>query len=343
MTPPICHPLQSRSKHPRRARPPRLHSLAVALALMLCFTPSHAGPLEDAVDRIENKLDATRSKVNDIKSDTNILGNATSIAGQIQPQTFDDIRSALADAQALLNLVKSQATGALNNRANHPDLAALVSGVESAIKALMGDAGNNVNLTVLSQLLGVLPDKALAVIGQGLLTAGIDRNFTTRLNSTASGLVGVLAVVNEEVSEVPRKFMRSGTGCALVDYSRGVVKFEARNLLIVGSTAKLAGKVLSGLSKTVAVGKKIEPGIHGYASFTIETDGLDTVGKITEGLGTALVGLATAAGVKLRHCETLFYQQTQLNEMCELTRFRSPACQRWLNSVDRVELLPLLN
>jgi hypothetical protein len=355
------------SRNYRRQRRYR-YLLAMSAPLLALFAPqaAWAGPLENAVNRIENRVNTINTRAADIQSKTNamrsdvgtvlgntngvqdLVGNVRDITASFSPDLFDDIRAALQDAQSLLEIAKEQVVEARDRRASHPDLLAFVTGMEKLVKALPGAEAANVDLGVLTKLLGILPDKVLDVAGQGLLTAGIDQAFVGKLDQAAAD-VTLLSETEEAESKVfgdgahtAVPFIPAGTGCA---FDRMNVQRASRAVLGLGRVLDLGGNILAAMSKTTASGnitKNIRAGVHGYASLNIENDTYGMLAKLMGGVSDRAVDIANFGGGLLRHCEVLHYQRTMLEEICALSRYRSAACQHWDESAeaDALRMLP---
>lgn len=353
----------------KNRRPPRYrYLLATSAPLLALFAPqaAWAGPLENAVNRIENRVITINNRATDIQSKTNALrsevgtvlgntngvqdlvGNVRDITAGFSPDLFEDIRAALQDAQRLLDIAKEQVVEARDRRASHPDLLAFVTGMEKLVKALPGAEAANVDLGVLTKLLGILPDQVLDVAGQGLLTAGIDQAFVGQLDQAAAD-VTLLSETEEAESKVfggpsaiATPFIPAGTACT---FDRLDVQRASRAVLVLGRVLNLGGKILAAKSKTTASGnitKNIRAGVHGYASLNIENDTYGMLAKLMGGVSELAVGLAGFGSGALRHCEVLHYQRTLLEEICALSRYRSAACQHWDESAeaDALRMLP---
>jgi hypothetical protein len=337
--------------------------LAVSLSSSPCY--AQLDVIQSTVGRIENRMVDVQGKVNTIQSRTGtilnntnglqeLVGNVRGITAELPEGLFEKVAQGLEEAAALLELANAEVAAATANKANHPDLLALVTGLQDLLQALLGDAGSHLDLGVLNRLLNVLPEPVLAVAGQGLLTAGLNQAAVQDLQKTARDLPLLRQAVEAEwrteslsVYSGP-SFVESGSGCTFDDMvtvdgedvalDRTFIRDSAYSALVLGGEVKLLGKIVHAGGKTTASGnftKNIRAGIHGYASLNIENDFSAILGNLIEGVGDGLIAAGLAGVSRLRHCEVLVYQQTLLEEMCTLSRFRSDSCKRWALSAER--------
>jgi uncharacterized protein YoxC len=337
-----------------RMRPALRGSLRIGLVLGLYLTlpPVYAqlNVIEKTVNRIDNRVVDVQGKVNTIRSRTatilantngmqDLVANVSEITAGFRPGLFEDVGQALEDAQALLDLAKDQASEAVENRSNQPDVVALLDAIEDLLRVLLGDAGDTLDLGVLDRLLSILPEQVLAVLGQGLLTAGIDQDVVEKLEQAVVDVDLLQQTDGAEsraasTASAGTPFVAEGSRC---DFDRAGWSEASGRVVVLGNFLKLAGKLIAATGKTTASGnitKNIRAGIHGYASLNIENDLSGVIAAILDGVGDAFIALANAASARLDQCEILVYQQTLLDEICTLTRFRSASCQRWDTSAE---------
>lgn len=326
--------------------------IGLVLGLYLTLPPVHAqlAVIEKTVNRIDNRVVDVQGKVNTIRSRTatiasntsgmqDLVANVREITAGFRSGLFEDVGQALEDAQKLLELARDQASAAVENRSNQPDVVAFLDAIEDLLRVLLGDAGDTLDLGVLDRLFDILPEQVLAVVGQGLLTAGIDQDVVEKLEQAVVD-VDLLQQTEEAESRAASTasagtpFVAQGSRC---DFDRAGWSEASGRVFVLGNALKLAGKLIAATGKTTASGnitKNIRAGVHGYASLNIENDLSGVIAAILDGVGDTFIALASVASARLDQCELLVYQQTLLNEICTLTRFRSASCQRWDGSAE---------
>jgi hypothetical protein len=302
--------------------------------------------INTTVNRVEGKVDTIGSQATAIVTNTDgmqdLVENVRGVTSALPNGAMDDLREALQDAQALLDLAQTQAADAVANKGNYPDLVEFSTGLANLTKASMGDAGKNVNFGALTQLLEILPDKLRAVTGQGLMTAGIDQAFVEKLQQAALD-VTLLEQVEQQTSQLAAppdgpEFLTGGSNCAIWNDNREAIDKASKGAGALGKLMKLSGKIIESKAEALKVGEKLHIGIHGYALFDIEKKPLEALGKKLEGVGDALKDKADWASDNLNHCETLFYQQSLLEATCRLRR-GGGVCGRWYGSAERAALI----
>lgn len=328
----------------------------VILLLWAFAIPAFSGPLENAVDRIENKVDDLKATLNQVKNKTNaieqaqdglkpMLDTVKGVTGKVDTSTFDDLSENLDFAQDLLTFVKLQGESAGNSGdyVNVGDL--VVTLIDISERLIASDAySSQIDFQVLENLTAILPEKLLAVSGRSLYAAGIDANRLSQLQSLVASLETYNQVEAQERDEQSDgesdKWVGEGwTRCDVYNEARPGLKADAALAVGTGLFALVSGEIIAGLAKTVQTEQEV--GIHGYTGMAIETDVSGAIGKVMAGVGRGAIAVGGSIYGKLRHCELLHHarlqdtkhelilenQQNLLREICSVTRYRSEACQ----------------
>lgn len=340
--------------------------LFIAVFLSIGATPSHAGLLgtiDNKVDTVINKVDKVNNKVTTAVANTNgvqdLVTNVKGVTSGFRPGVFEDLQASLGEVQDMIEFLKAFSDNA-GSPADYPDVLILITSLESIISVLQDTPGSNLDPGILPQLIQVLPDRLLAVLGQALTKAGIDAAFVDRLNQMALDLAMLSDAIKQDDAEqavAMQQFqsatlvmapvpgtdpLPSPTSCDFFNNRRAALKLAAAGVLTVGGYLRLSGKLLDGTAKTVQT--DVEVGIHGYTGTAIKTDPLGAVGKIMAGIGAVTMAISATTYNRLRHCEILYHQQeilvgqqnvldsnqVLLQEICELKRYNSGNCQVFL-------------
>jgi len=341
---------QRRERVPNKTPDSRRFFIALAAGLLLIgfAPPSIAGPLEDAVSRIENKVDNANGKLNtirdgntDLLSETAGLQSLTSTANGavsgFRPQVLTDLVATLDDFQDLFEYLQAEASSA-GASGDYPDLFALVTALESLLNVLLGDIGTSGDLGGLTDLMQMLPDNVLAVTGRALSKAGVDSQFISDLDTLSVSLATIKAV-NLESDDPPGLFVPGGMRCSAIDDSnRQGIRVAAHSVLSIGLALKVGGAGLEAIPSATKI--QAEGAVWGWAGVGIHTNIPGALGKFMGGVADGVIATAGTTYLRIRACESLYYQKAVLHEVCTLNRGASDTCQTWLNSSDAAEFLP---
>ena len=327
------------------------------LATLLSFgvTATQAGIL----DTINTKVTTVQNRTGTILNNTNgvqeLVTNVRGVTSGFRSGVFSDLQASMSEAQDLIAFLKEQRENA-GSPADYPDLSLLITSLES-IMGVLQDNPSGGDFGVLSQLLQVLPENLLAVTGRAVSKAGVDGAFVNRINQMAFDLAVLRdAIKLDEAEQINATQLQalsgapepglddlpSPTKCDTYNSNRQELKRAAYAVLGTGAAIRVTGEVMAGVAKTTGNAKEV--GIHGYVSINIETDARGAIGKITAAIGAATMATAGTVFAGLKHCEILYHQAEikksneqvlnsnaiLLEEVCQLTRYRSANCQALL-------------
>ena len=305
--------------------------------------------------QVQNRTGTILNNTNGVQD---LVTNVRGVTSGFRSGVVSDLQVTLGEAQDLIAFLKERRESA-GSPADYPDLSILITNLESIV-GILQDNPNGGDFGVLTQLLQVLPEKLLAVAARGVSKAGIDGEFVNRINQTALDLDLLTDTIRQDTQDEENqpaevctfqvgKVYTPGvdelpcqTSCTNYNSNRKALKIAANGAASNGLYMKITGELLAGVAKTTATYKGV--GIHGYADYSISTDPAQAIGKIIAALGAGSLSVASTINNKLKHCEILYHQAeimesnqqvldsnaAMLEEVCQLTRYRSANCQALL-------------
>ncbi|MGB5395981.1 MAG: hypothetical protein WBN96_02425 [Gammaproteobacteria bacterium] len=337
----------------------RITTSLLAVLLSVCTSAAQAGIL----DTINAKVTTVQNRTGTILNNTNglqdVVSNVKGMRDGFRDGVISDLRETLGEAQDLAEFLKARRESA-GDKSQYPDLAVLVTSMDSIASVLIDDPGKVGALEALSALLNVLPDKALAPIARAVSKAGVDAAFVDRINQMAFDLVELRDILKEIDAQEDQNFavpivQVSAIAAPVMVIDRCLINDEDKKLRLsraaktvkgVALAMQYFGKLMETLSTSIKTQKDIQ--IWGWVGISIDVKGTETVGKLMALLGDGVLALADKAKSNLASCDDEA-RQTQLveldnqllisneavlesnaillEEICGLTRYRSANCQ----------------
>lgn len=281
--------------------------------------------LKNALEIISEDGGEFVNKLNSIADDADrlqtLVNNVNIVSEQLPDNIDTDISNALLLAKDSIVLAENQMRLASSNPASHPNLVNLLNGMTRLMNEMKDGLGPDVNIDAFTGLMAILPPQAIEAIGYGLLTAGIDNGFISRLDEVVQAVPQLKRVI---VADTSFSGVAGGIAadvrdsdvlkCSEMYRDRLYLNALATTTSITGASLKVIGGYVNSLSETVATGyfanQKMEAGVHGYAALDIKNDNYKMAGLIIDGIGDGLLGLADAASGTIRHCEYIVNNRT---------------------------------
>jgi len=297
----------------------------VTTAVIMLFTSTvvHGDGVKDAVKRVENKVNKIQNKVNTIGNSTNgleeLVVNVQDITDTFynpELDLFEEVKESLGLATELITFIKENRPK-FEPSDEDADISELLYYLVEIANTL-ADESDLFDFDTLYEFIDKMENgPVLDPIKFGLRKVGIDQDFVDKSETTLRDLIDLVNAIKEYRDE--------NTGCPCIEEKREVLGGAASAVGAYGKYLKLGGGIMGGMAKTVATGKKFDAGIHGYASFEIETDVREAIGRIMTNIAEALIEKADNVHSMLDHCEIVNGQQEILaNQRLILNRLPTP-------------------
>lgn len=329
-------------------------ALPFVMALVGLALPAQADLAGDVASLV-NKTKSIETKASAIVTSTKgipaLVKNVADVTAQFGTETIQDVMVALEDAKDMLEFLKARATSA-GSVADHPDVENLVANLEGFLDALLKDTGADVDLGLITDLLAILPDPVLAVLGQAVSTAGVNDEFVLRIGVLAEGLpllqealelAGAPSLKARSARMSSQASLNGGSDelCEFTNANRELLGILTYELLVAGGAFRVEGGIMQALSRTVQTTNYV--GAHGYAGMQIKSDPLSALGKIYDAMGETSLNMSQSGTQILRHCELFWYQQeilatqqaqldlqeVQLEVVCRANKNKGKACKKF--------------